>query len=130
MDIHRYLRTVIASTSILVSANTVATVDAETPEQVLEMVRLFLSNPVIAKEVAEIADNGCLWTSEVVWFGSGDRVSEGVYTTGGGFTIYYTTKSGNKLQRAYSWEGLWRTEGRTVTKVLKSDGEASEIDCS
>ena len=112
------------------SSNTSATIDVETPEQILEMVRLFLSTSVIATEVAEIANNGCLWTSEVVWFGSGDEVSEGIYTSGGGFTIYYTTKSGSKPQRAYAWQGLASTEGRAVTKVLTSEGNASEIDCS
>lgn len=115
---------------IVTSNNTKATQDAETPEQKLEMIRLLLSNGLVANEVATIAVKGCVWVNEVVWFGKGEIVSEGGYTAGGGFTIYYKSKSNKKRQLDFDWQGLRSIEGYTVTDVQLSKTIASDLDCT
>lgn len=108
-----------------------ATSDAETPEQVLDMVRLFMSHPTIAADVAAIAEQGCVWSSEVVWFGSPTEASESVFVGGGGFTIFYAGTSGEERPRAYTWSGTWGSDREiTLTDVRRPASSAREFDCT
>lgn len=65
------------------------------------MLRLFLSHPTIAADVAANAERGCLWSDEIVWFASGGKIFPRVFSTGGGFSILYVTPSAEERRQAY-----------------------------
>ena len=121
--------TTIGCALLLLSSPVGATTDAETPEQELEMLRLLLVQPEIARAVWELARGGCRWSEEVVWFGGGDELEEGVYSTSGGFTIFYLTQSGEQRQLGISWGGVHDSAGRRIDYVSVPDLEPETFDC-
>ena len=86
---------------VFLSGSAVATSDIEKPEYVLPMLRVFLSNPLVAADVATLAENGCLWESELVWAGSGSINDKNQKEYGGGFTIYMKTKTNQTKLESY-----------------------------
>lgn len=125
------MKTFFTVVTLLLSFNVAATQDYEDPQQILQLLRLFLSDPVVAKDVDKYAAAGCVWKSETIWTGGGGQpLEEGGYAYGGGFDIYYSTRSGNEIHSSYWYSIKVHEETRSLIEITKREKGRTEIDCS
>lgn len=106
---------------VFLSGLAVATQDIDKPEYVLSMLRVFLSNPIVAADVASLVENGCLWESESLWAGSGSINDKNQMEYGGGFTIYMKTETNQTRELRYFYSMVVEGEKNILTSVRYND---------
>lgn len=105
------------------------TADFEDPDEIMEMLRLFLSNPKIANDVQLHAQAGCTWVSERIWSGGGEEVSEGVFRYGGEFTITFKTTIGKEKHLQFDYQTELSAEGSRLFDVSGGVIDGSSVNC-
>jgi len=68
------IKLLVIITLVSLSNPALATADAETPEQELEILRLLLLETKVHEALAKMKEAGCQWHSEFIWFGAPKKI--------------------------------------------------------
>ena len=100
-----------------------ATVDAETAEQVLAVLRAVFIDPVGIRVLTQMEKLGCAWHNEFVWYYSPKEISEGVYRMGGELVIQFYEEYSLEQSVSFAFSGTYSQSGGLIDSVtlLSSD---------
>ena len=115
----QYLTRCIFFVFFLFVANTTlhATVDAETPEQELEILRLILLEKDVHAVLAKMKMAGCVWHSEFIWFYAPEKIDENRYRWGGEFVLQFESRYSPEKSVRFSFVGVHTSSGRSVDSI-------------
>jgi len=112
------------------SSSVLATSDAETPEQELEILRLVLLEKEVHTVLAKMKEAGCIWHSEFIWFYAPEKVSEDKYRWGGELVVQFESEYSPEKSIRFSFSGLHTSSSRTVDSVTYLSNEKVLENCA
>ena len=113
------LRILLISALLIIYSNAaIATADAETPEQEIEILRMLLLHQEMHVALADMKQAGCEWQSEFIWFGAPEKISEHKYRWGGELVIQFELKYSPETSLRISFAGMHTKEKRTIDSVV------------
>ena len=78
-----------------------ATSDVESPHEQLRYLRVLLNSNSLLDDIKYYADQGCVWESETIWFGSLVTIESGQKLRFGGITIVFSNHKNDKEQLSH-----------------------------
>jgi len=106
-----------------------ATADAETPEQVLAVLRAVFINPIGIRVLSRMEKLGCTWHKEFVWYYAPEQISEGVYRMGGELVIQFAEDYSPEQSVRFAFSGTNAESGRLIDSVTLLSGEDFGLNC-
>ena len=106
-----------------------ATSDAETPEQELEILRLILLEKEVLNVLAKMKEAGCRWHSEFIWFYAPEKKAENIYRWSGELVVQFEEEYSAEKSVRFSFRGVYTETGRTVDSVTFESSDPVVENC-
>jgi len=80
-----------------------ATQDVEEPSEIIRLMRLLLSEPLVTAELHRLVNEGCKWEDQVFWSGSPSEEALKTRVFWMTFSMKFVTQSGNTYWKQFSF---------------------------
>jgi len=103
-----------------------ATQDVEEPTQIIQLIRLLLSEPIVAAELHRLVDEGCSWENQVFWSGSPSEEALRTRVFWMTFSMKIATKSGKTYWKQFAFS----RKAEPILEIKETTDLTKLLDCT